>query len=67
MIRYYTVDVCHNGHWYQWEQTSTRESADHFFDKYVEDDSFDNVCITLHTASSSMQLRCKDDLEDMPW
>lgn len=67
MQTYYTVDVCHTGHWYQWDLVTTRGAADELFAKYIEDDTFDDVAITLHTSCSALQLRSKNDEEDLPW
>lgn len=67
MQAYYTVDVMHGTSWYQWDLVTTREAADKLFAEYIEDDTFDDVAITLHTNCSALQLRSKDDEEDLPW
>lgn len=67
MKTYYTIDVSHNGHWYQWELVTTRDAADRLFKQYIDDDTFDDVAITLHTACSSVQLQAKSDEEELPW
>lgn len=67
MQAYYTVDVMHDGHRYQWDQVPTREAADRLFSQYIEDDTFDDVAITLHTNCSALQLRSKNDEEELPW
>lgn len=67
METYYTIDVSHNGHWHQWEYVTTREEADRLFDKYIEDDAFDDVSITLHTCNSWLHLKTKNEEEELPW
>lgn len=67
MMNYYTVDVMHSGHWYQWDLVQTREAANKLFAQYIEDDTFDDVAITLHNDCSSIQLQAKSDEEELPW
>lgn len=67
MQYYYSVDVCHVGRWYQWDITANRETANKLFEKYIEDETFDDVAVTLHTHCSALHLQSKSDKEDLPW
>lgn len=67
MPAYFTIDVMHSSHWYQWDLVTTREAADRLFKQYLDDDTFDDVAITLHTTRSCMQLQAKSDMEELPW
>lgn len=67
MRTYYTVDVKHKGSWYQWDLVQTKEVANRLYAEYIEDDTFDDVAVTLHHDCSSIQLRAKNEEEDLPW
>lgn len=48
MILYYTVDVKHDGRWYEKDVVNTYRRARELCAKYSEDDSFDEVKVSLH-------------------
>lgn len=67
MQTFYTIDVKHGRHWYQWDTLTNLETAERLFNEYINDDTFDDVSITQHTYSEAQQLRSKSNEEVLPW